>query len=181
MNWRTLERKTLLDHGRYLTVEEHVVQLPDGRTITDWPWLITPDYVDVVATTISGEVICLRQGKYAIDGDSLAPVGGFIEPGEGPLAAAQRELLEETGYSSEHWQHLGSFAVDGNRGAGVAHMFLAEGCAHQQWPASDDLEEQQVVLVRYDQLREQLLLGKVKVLPWVAAMALALLHLAPKE
>src|SRR5574340_254833 len=99
-SWTTLERRTMLERGKWLTVEEHSVKLPDGQIIPDWPWIITPDFVNVVAVTREGLFVLFRQTKYALDGLSLAPVGGYIEPGEQPLGAAQRELLEETGYEA---------------------------------------------------------------------------------
>jgi len=105
--WKTLSRRTILNQGQYLIVENHTIELPDGHVITDWPWLITPDYVNVVATTDEDEFLCFRQTKYAVDGTSLAPVGGYLEPGEEPLTAARRELLEETGYQASEWIDLG--------------------------------------------------------------------------
>src|SRR5512139_728419 len=102
-SWKTLSRRVILEHSKYLVVEEHAVELPDGRVIEDWPWLITPDFVNVVAVTEGGQFLCFRQTKYGIEGDSLAPVGGYLEPGEDPLVAAQRELLEETGYQAAEW------------------------------------------------------------------------------
>ena len=116
--WKTLARETILNHSKYLTVENHVVELLDGRVIPNWPWIISPDYVNVVAETSGGEFLFFRQTKYAVEGTSLAPVGGYLEPSEEPLAAAQRELLEETGYAAFDWFGLGTFWVDGNRGAG---------------------------------------------------------------
>ncbi|MCB0235591.1 MAG: NUDIX domain-containing protein, partial [Anaerolineae bacterium] len=92
--WKTLARRTILNHSKYLSVEEHEVLLPDGRIIPDWPWIVTPDYANVVAVTEAGQFLVFRQNKYAVDGTSLAPVGGYLEPGEDPFAAAQRELLE---------------------------------------------------------------------------------------
>ena len=44
--------------------------------------------------------------------------GGKMELVE-PLAAAKRELLEETGYESDDWVSLGSYRVDPNRGWGA--------------------------------------------------------------
>ncbi len=106
-SFRTLSRKTILDRGRFLLVEEHEIELPDGRRIPDWTWIVTPDFVNVIPITDEGDVLCFRQTKYAVEGVSLAPVGGFIDPGEDPLTAAKRELLEETGYEAEDWTSLG--------------------------------------------------------------------------
>ncbi|NTU63361.1 MAG: NUDIX domain-containing protein, partial [Chloroflexi bacterium] len=97
-SWKTLSRETVLDRGKFLRVEDHTVQLPDGRVIEQWPWVISPDFINVVAVTEAGEFLCFQQVKYAIEGEALATIGGYLEPGEEPLAAAQRELLEETGY-----------------------------------------------------------------------------------
>jgi ADP-ribose pyrophosphatase len=167
----------MLEHGRYLTVESHTVELPDGRILDDWPWLITPDYVNVVAVTEDGRFPVFRQTKYAVDGVSLAPVGGYIEPGEEPLSAARRELLEETGYEAPVWIDLGRSAVDGNRGAGTAHLYLARAARRVAAPASDDLEEQELLHLTREEIDAALRAGEFKVLAWAAVVALALLAL----
>lgn len=178
--WKTVARRRLLqpDGGRFLTVESHTVQLPDGQVIEDWPWLITPDFINVVVETEAGEFLCFRQVKYAAEGVTLAIVGGYLEPGEEPLAAARRELLEETGYEAPSWTALGRYAVDGNRGCGYAHLFLAQGARWIQPVDADDLEEQELRLLSRDELRTALDAGEFKVLPWATAVALALLRLA---
>ncbi len=177
--WKTLSRTTVLQSrdGKYLTVENHRVGLPDGRVIEEWAWLITPDFVNVVAVTEAGEFICFRQTKYAAPGVSLAVVGGYLEPGEDPLAAAQRELLEETGYAATEWTALGSYVVDGNRGCGQAHLFLARNARWVQPIDADDLEEQELLLLSRQAVATALQQGEFKVLPWSAAVALALLQL----
>ena len=173
-NWKTLARETLLDQGKFLRVEKHTVDLPDGRVIDDWPWIITPDFVNVLAVTAEGSYLVFRQTKYSLDGVSLATVGGYLEPGEDPLAAAQRELLEETGHVAEQWQALGGFAVDGNRGAGKAYFFLATGARRVAARNADDLEEQELLQLSRTELEEALLAGEFKLLPWAAITALAL-------
>ena len=172
--WKTLSRQTILDLGKFLAVENHTVELPDGRVISDWPWIITPDYVNVAAITVAGEFLCFRQTKYAVDGISLAPVGGYLEPGEEPLAAAQRELLEETGYEASDWIGLGHYSVDGNRGAGMAHLFLAQGARWVRNLEADDLEEQELLRLSRTEVEAALAAGQFKVLAWAAVMALAL-------
>jgi len=175
--WTTLGRRTLLDCGRFLLVESHRIQLPDGTIIEDWPWVVTPAYVNVVAETEAGQFVCLRQTKYAIAGVSLAPVGGYLDDGEQPEAAAKRELLEEIGFEATEWIHLASYPVDGNRGSGVAHLYLARRARCVSSRVADDLEEQEVLLLSREALESALDAGDFRLLPWAAAVALALRHL----
>jgi ADP-ribose pyrophosphatase len=175
--WKTLSRNTILDQGEFLTVENHVVELPDGTVLSNWAWLITPDYVNVMAITEERKFICFRQTKYAVEGTTLAPVGGYLDPGEDPLVGAKRELLEETGYEAQNWTFFGSFRVDGNRGAGTAHLFLARDAQQVAEPDADDLEEQQLILLTRAELESALAAGDLKVLAWAAVAALTLLHL----
>ncbi len=176
-SWKTLARRTILDTGKFLTVEMHVVQLPDGRVIEDWPWVITPDYVNVVAVTEEGELICFRQTKYSVEGTTLAVVGGYLEPEEAPLAAARRELREETGYEASEWTEMGSYTVGGNRGVATAHLYLAQGARRTAEIDADDLEEQEVLLLSRDEVEKALKASEFKGLPWAAAVALALQHI----
>jgi len=174
--WKTLQRETVFqpNNGRFLTVESHRVELPTGQIIDDWQWIITPDFINVVLITEAGEFVCFRQTKYAADGVSLAIVGGYLEEGEDPLDAAKREVLEETGYSAPDWKPLGSYAVDGNRGAGNAHFFLAQNAKWIQPIDADDLEEQELLLLSRSKVETALRAGEFKVLPWAANVALSL-------
>jgi ADP-ribose pyrophosphatase len=174
--WKVRAREVVLSQPPYIVVENHTVELPDGRVIPEWAWVITPDFVNVAAVTEAGEWLCFRQTKYAVAGTALAPVGGYLEPGEDPLAAARREMLEETGYASDDWLALGSYAVDGNRGAGNGHLFLARGARRVADIHADDLEEQELLLLSRDEVAAALARGEFKVLPWAANMALALLR-----
>lgn len=177
--WKTLDRQQILqvDDGKYLTVESHKLELPNGTVIENWPWLITPEFVNVVARTAAGEFICFRQTKYACRGVTMAVVGGYLDPAEQPLAAAKRELLEETGYCAANWISLGSYAIDGNRGAGRSHLFVADQAVWQQPTTNDDLEEQQLLLLSRAELQQALVAGEFQVLPWSAAVAMALVVL----
>jgi ADP-ribose pyrophosphatase len=175
--WKTLSRRTIVQCPPFLTVELHEVEVTGGRVIPDWTWVITPDYINVLAETVDGRFICFRQTKYAVEGTSLALVGGFIEPGEAPEAAARRELQEETGYTSAEWTHVGTYAVDANRGLGRAHFFVARRSRPTLAKTADDLELQELLLLTRAEIDQALFDGEFKALPWAAAVALGLRHL----
>jgi ADP-ribose pyrophosphatase len=175
--WKTVSKRVILQYGKYLTVENHTVELPDGQIIPDWAWLISPDAAIILAITTENKFICFRQTKYAIEGTSLAPAAGMIEPGEAPLNAAKRELLEETGYEAPDWVNLGSYVLDPNRGMGTDHLFLALNAKRVAEPNSDDLEDQELLFLGQDEIEKALKAGEFKVMSWAAAAAMALNYL----
>lgn len=176
-SWKTQSRKIILEQRPWLVVEHHSVELPNGRVIPDWPWIITPDYVNVVAVTEDGRFICFRQVKYGLEGETLGIVGGFVEAGEDPSVAAHRELLEETGYTSDDWVSLGHFCVDPNRGIATGHLYLARDAHFVQPRDADDLEEQEIIFLTRAEIESALANGEIKVLAWAASVAFALRHL----
>lgn len=178
--WITQERRVVFQpaEGRYLTVEEHTVELPDGQVIDDWLWIITPDFVNVLVETTDGRFACFRQTKYAVEGVSLAVVGGYIDPGEDARTAAEREVGEELGMTANEWVDLGSYPIDGNRGSGVAHLYLARGAQSADGLAvSDDLEEQEQVVLDRAELDAALANHDFKSVTWATTVALGLAHI----
>lgn len=176
-NWKTHASTPLLASGKWLAVEERTVETPDGQVIEHWPWVITPNYVNVVAQAEDGQLLLFRQGKYGLDGESLAPVGGYVEPGEQPLAAAKRELLEETGCAAAEWIHLGRFLVDPNRGYAWGDLYLARGARSVAARCADDLEAQELLRMSAAEVQAALNSGQFRVLPWAANVALALMKI----
>jgi ADP-ribose pyrophosphatase len=179
--WKTKTHQTVLDDSPWLTVEHHTVELPDGRLIPNWPWIVTPDYINVVSVTEDERFLCFRPVKYGIEGVTLAVVGGYVKEGEEPLRAAQRELLEETGYEAPDWRSLGSYLVDPNRGIATGHLFLARKARYVTSRDADDLEEQELLLLTREETEKALEQGEIKVLAWAAAIAFALRYLQKLE
>ena len=175
--WKTLEKATILDHSKFLKVEQHTIELPDGTIIHDWPWIVSPNYVLVLPVTKRKTCLLFHQTKYAVDGTSLAPIGGYIEPEEDALTAAKRELREEMGCEASEWISLGSYPNDGNHGGGKGYLFLAMDAHEVGKPIIDDLEEMELVELTIEEVEQKLMQGEVKVMGWAAMIAMGLLFL----
>lgn len=173
--WQTVARRELLDGRPWLRVWAEDVALPQGGTIAGFYTAEMPDYVMVVALTPDDRVVIVRSYKHGPRRVSISLPAGYLEAGEDPLGAAQRELLEETGYRAERWHPLGSFVNDGNRGGGSGHLFLARDARQVAAPQSGDHEEMQIDLLTLAELTRALQTGEVAMLSVAAAIGLALM------
>jgi 8-oxo-dGTP pyrophosphatase MutT (NUDIX family) len=105
------------------------------------------DVVNVVALTPDRRVILVEQFRAGSGRDSLETPGGLLDPGEDPLEAGARELLEETGYAGDPPQVLGT--VWSNPALLTSRMttLLITGARPVAAPRLDPGEELRVELV----------------------------------
>ena len=175
--WKVLYAEVVYDYPPYLKVERQKVLLPDGRRIEDYHKLVMPNFCVICALTEANDLILLQGYKHGIGKIELSLPGGYIEPNEGPLQAAKRELIEETGHTAEEWQPLGNFIPHGNYGRGRAYVFIAKMARREQNPNSGDLEATEVEVVKIDKVQESIRAGEISSLSVVAAIGLATQHL----
>jgi ADP-ribose pyrophosphatase len=92
--------------GNFLHVMRDTVRLPDGAQATR-EYVIHPGAVMIVAQLDDGRLILERQYRYPVQAVMVEFPAGKIDPGEASLVCAQRELLEETGYTAREWARAG--------------------------------------------------------------------------
>lgn len=173
-DWKVLSSTAMIEHS-FVTVAMEEVQLPDGQVIPDWPKIYTQDYVNAMVVNKANEALVLEGYKHGAGRITWQIVGGYLEPGEDPLTAVQRELLEETGYETKDWSYLGSFVVDPNRHIGIGHFFCAQNVEQVAEPDSGDLEEYEMKWVPLKELRYALLDGRLAAVSYATTVALAML------
>lgn len=91
--------------GRLLHVRRDTVRLPNGSTSTR-EYIRHPGAAMIIAQPDPDTIILERQFRYPLARDFIELPAGKIDPGEEPLATAQRELREECGYAAAEWRHL---------------------------------------------------------------------------
>jgi ADP-ribose pyrophosphatase len=156
----------------YLRLETHRFRMPNGRE-SDWDLLFAPDCVAVLAVTPDDEVLLVRQYRPG-PGRLLDELpGGLIDPGEDPLTAAARELLEETGYQPDTIEVVGASWAGGSFSR-RQYAALARGCRRVADPVFGQDEFCELVQVPLAQFRRTVRLGE---LTDVGSAYLALDHL----
>ncbi len=124
--WKVLDSRLVLERRPWLTLWEEDVRLANGHVIHGYLRTEARDYSMVFALLADGTVPLVRQYKHGPGRDSYDLPAGYLDSrAELPLAAAQRELREETGLVAQQWFELGHLIVDTNRGDTRAHLYLA--------------------------------------------------------
>lgn len=90
--------------------------------------LDAPNWVNIIAVTESGELVMVRQWRHGTAAVELEIPAGALEPGEDPVAAARRELLEETGYVPRRARLLGEARPNSAIQSNHCFTVLCEGC-----------------------------------------------------
>lgn len=170
--WEIVESREVYAAEPWFRVHRQAVRLPDGRVIDDYHQIELPDCCIIYAETRARDVVVERQYKHGPRCIGLSLPAGTVDPGETPLAAAKRELLEETGYEAAEWRSLGAYTLNGNYGGGRAHLFLARDARKVAEPASGDLEEMEIFTLSRAALTEAMSRGDVHLM--AAAMLILL-------
>ncbi len=110
-------------------------------------FLLTSDYVSVLAATTKGSLLLVRQFRPAVGNETLELPSGHVEKGELPEAAARRELAEETGYEAKKFELLGTLSPDTGRLGNKLWCFYADGATQLPSPVN---QEEGIRLVRCD-------------------------------
>jgi ADP-ribose pyrophosphatase len=96
----------LLQQGSFLQWRRDRVALPDGREAIR-EFVMHPGAVMIIPVLPDGRLVVERQFRYPVGMTMIEFPAGKLDPGEGALACAKRELLEETGYSATRWARAG--------------------------------------------------------------------------
>ena len=128
----------------------------------------------VLALDGQDRVVLVGQWRYPLEAYSWELPEGGGEPGESPLAAIQRELVEEAGLTAAVWEPLALFHNSNSSTDEEAYLFLARGLAEAPGGSAAEADEELALhLEPFDQCVARVLSGEISdALTVVAVLAL---------
>ena len=139
--WKTLSSRYLI-RDQWLTLRADRCVTANDIVLDPYYVQESPDWVQVAAVDHAGRVLITRQYRHALGQISVELPCGAVDPGEAPVAAIRRELLEETGCEVDELQALpvlsSNAARDTNRVHSRSTTALQTGFpVRRLWPARE--------------------------------------------
>ncbi len=173
--WDIINRSDIIGAGVF-SIQKLECRHPVKALNHDFYLLNTPDWINVVALTEDDRFIMVRQHRLGTDEFTLETPAGLINPGEEPLAAARRELKEETGYTAGHIIPLKRLSANPAILNNYIHFFLATDCRKTDVQDLDPAEDIDVELIDRANIPAMIEDGSINHTIIVAAFNLYFMH-----
>lgn len=151
MIWE-VEGSEYLFRRPWLTVRRDKVRLPNGTVHPEYYVLEYPKWINVIAITPEGNYVMVKQYRHGLGIVETELCAGVVEEGEEPLAAARRELLEETGFGGGEWELLSVLSPNPGSQNNLSYSFIARGVEKIDDQHLDDTEDIRVEILTEQQL-----------------------------
>lgn len=151
---------TNIYNGKIFNVALEKVTLPNGVT-KDREVIRHPGAAAMVPLLDDGNVVLVKQYRHAVNNYLWEIPAGTLEPDEEPMACAERELVEETGYEATNFDKLTEILPAPGYTDEHIHIFLATGLTL----AEQRLEDDEVLTVRptpFDKAIEMIKTGEIQ-------------------
>jgi len=159
-DWKLKKTKPLNDY-RIFRTRSDIRESP--RTGNDHEFYVieSPDWVNIVAVTDENNIVFIKQFRHGISGTVLEIPGGMIEDGEEPKLSAQRELLEETGYTSNEFIKIGNVHPNPALFDNICYTFLAKSAKKIREPKFEGTEDIETILYPSKDIMELIQKGDI--------------------
>jgi ADP-ribose pyrophosphatase len=158
--WKINNSEIIADCKIFKVRRDHSLRESDNA---EFPFycLENGDWVNIIPLTTSGEVVLIEQYRHGIQEVTLEIPGGMVDDGEDALIAAERELVEETGYVPKETILLGKSHPNPAIQDNWVYHYLAIDCEKHHEPEFDATESVRTILVPLKDIQNLIADGKI--------------------
>ncbi len=157
---KKIDTEIIHDHQPWWQYKCDKIISPNGEE-GRYCYIETSGNAIVIPVLDDGRLVLVRQYRYLADKYSVEFPGGGVQAGESPVEAAKRELLEESGYTTENLIKLGSFEPSNGVIKDMSHIFIANELSEIQKPHSDQFEQTEILIRRVDEFEDMIKRGEI--------------------
>jgi ADP-ribose diphosphatase len=170
-SWKRISSERVAD-CRVFKVREDTCERESDKKRSTFFVVENPDWVNIIALTKTREVVLIEQFRYGTEEIILEIPGGMIDADESPEMAARRELLEETGFSSDEFILLGKSHPNPAIQNNTIFHYLAVNCEKTHDTTFDEHESVVTKTVSLAEIKNLILEGRITHSLVIAAFAM---------
>lgn len=185
LEWEEISCEHIIK-DEWIDFRRSAYRFPDGSTFEPYYSYSRRDYVVIVASDEDENYLCVRQFRQGIKQVTTEFPAGGIERKDGKeyggsqdvsaedaLSAAKRELLEETGYESDQWEHLLTVPSNATIADNYGHIYMAKNCRKVSGQSLDETEFLNVLRLSAKEIEELIYSGGFQQAMHITAWLLA--------
>jgi ADP-ribose pyrophosphatase len=156
--WR-FESSRKIYSNKYIELYEDVLDIKSKRKV--YTRARRKDYSTIVPFVSDEEILVIKSYRHLVSSYQIEAPSGYIDTGETPVEAADRELKEETGYRANNIINLGSYTLDYTMFEQTGNLFVGYDLVNERKQELGMMEIIEPTIMRVDEMKKLLFDGKI--------------------
>ncbi|TLX68691.1 MAG: NUDIX hydrolase [Thaumarchaeota archaeon] len=145
--------------NNYIELYEDIIDIKSRKKI--YTRAKRKNYSTIVPFISDNEILVIKSYRHLVNSYQIEAPSGYIETGETPIAAAARELKEETGYKANNIISLDSYTLDYTMFEQRGNLFIAYDLVNERNQELGMMEIIEPMILTIDEIRKLLINGKI--------------------
>jgi ADP-ribose pyrophosphatase len=157
-DWK-FESSRKIYSNKYIELYEDVLDIRNKRKI--YTRAKRKNYSTIVPFISDNEILVIKSYRHLVNSYQIEAPSGYIENGETPFEAANRELMEETGYAANNIISLGSYTLDYTMFEQTGNLFVGYDLVNEKKQELGMMEIIETIILTVDEIKKLLFNGKI--------------------
>ena len=157
-DWK-FESSRKIYSNKYIELYEDVLDIKNKKKI--YTRAKRKDYSTIVPFVSNDEILVIKSYRHLVGSYQIEAPSGYIDSGETPVEAANRELNEETGYRANNIISLGSYTLDYTMFEQTGNLFVGYDLVDEKKQQLGMMEIIDTAILTVDEIKKLLFEGKI--------------------